>query len=528
MKKNIRRIALVIILLSFSYISLNWYVGQQIASRSDEQTAQFSEKLAVLVTRELTHGVNLGIQLSRVGYISGLFSSTAQYDVLMMGQRISSLNVHFSHGPFFLMGKSAFKTGLVGFDVDIDVFWQEGILTGVKNIFNHQTPVKIYGYAGFDNQLHLTVEIDKIVFNQTGLMNIAFNSDPMVLKAHFPIHNKAAPATIGGDWRLPSVSFQSPFGALALTDLVFKFEANAKDMSTLQNGLYPITADISVKNMRVDYLKYVTKIDGLKINGALAVEGTNSELRYEYGFDQLIVNEAIPITFEDPALLIAHPHPNHLPYVSSSGLTYSSPRSISKSFGYRLGKNTKKVRFSQLNTDTLQAFIHVVRSVNPLKKIGTLDKIRLIAAGITAAQNSQLDVVVSSSYDRATMTFGMTLNFNQVIQMMRISDPIQLFFSVIKQGRIEFNIPDAYMRGMVRNILQLNNKNTFEASLPAINSLLDKIIEHMRLAGILIPSNENVTTAFVFDANQIKFNDNKIYHYDELQQVIVGIINLIK
>ena len=30
---------------------------------------------------------------------------------------------------------------------------------------------------------------------------------------------------------------------------------------------------------------------------------------------------AIPVTFEDPALLTAYPHPNHLPYVSASGLT---------------------------------------------------------------------------------------------------------------------------------------------------------------------------------------------------------------
>ena len=44
----------------------------------------------------------------------------------------------------------------------------------------------------------------------------------------------------------------------------------------------------------------------------------------------------IPVTFEDPALLTAHRHPNHLPYVSSSGLRYLSPRSISKSFGYTM------------------------------------------------------------------------------------------------------------------------------------------------------------------------------------------------
>ena len=43
----------------------------------------------------------------------------------------------------------------------------------------------------------------------------------------------------------------------------------------------------------------------------------------------------IPVTFEDPALLTAYPHPSRLPYVSASGLTYLSPRSISKSFGYR-------------------------------------------------------------------------------------------------------------------------------------------------------------------------------------------------
>ncbi len=29
----------------------------------------------------------------------------------------------------------------------------------------------------------------------------------------------------------------------------------------------------------------------------------------------------IPVTFEDPALLTAYSHPNHLPHVSVSGLT---------------------------------------------------------------------------------------------------------------------------------------------------------------------------------------------------------------
>ena len=46
----------------------------------------------------------------------------------------------------------------------------------------------------------------------------------------------------------------------------------------------------------------------------------------------------IPVIFEDPALLATHPHPNHLLYVSDSGLVYLPPRSISKSFGYRSEK----------------------------------------------------------------------------------------------------------------------------------------------------------------------------------------------
>ena len=48
----------------------------------------------------------------------------------------------------------------------------------------------------------------------------------------------------------------------------------------------------------------------------------------------LIIPPSTPVTFEDPALLAAYSHPNHLLYVSSSGLVYLPPHSISKSFGY--------------------------------------------------------------------------------------------------------------------------------------------------------------------------------------------------
>ncbi len=61
---------------------------------------------------------------------------------------------------------------------------------------------------------------------------------------------------------------------------------------------------------------------------------TNNYISLSY--EQLTNTPCIPVTFEDPAVLTAHPDPNHLPDVNSSDLTYLSPRSISKSFGYSI------------------------------------------------------------------------------------------------------------------------------------------------------------------------------------------------
>ncbi len=113
----------------------------------------------------------------------------------------------------------------------------------------------------------------------------------------------------------------------------------------------------------------------------------------------------IPITFEDPALLTAHPHPNHLPYVSASGLTYLSPRSISKSFGYT---TAQAAIFWQLSEITMQIFIDSTPSMCTLFSDRGTGKSYLIHHFLIYLKSKQIPFFLTAPNQQALSSYDNT------------------------------------------------------------------------------------------------------------------------